>query len=73
MINRKKLVWHPMAEMPDFGRNGDKMRCLLLCSNKGYILPVTMNLDRWKHVGEVHMYPNSVKWTYGDDNQEGVK
>lgn len=64
MIERKVLTWHPITEQPDFGYKGEKMRNLVLCSHRGYISHVTMNLDRWKHVTETHMFPNAVKWAY---------
>jgi len=73
MMDFKNYDWHPMAEQPDFGRGGDKMRNLLLRNDKGYVAPVTMNLERWQHVGEEHMYPKAVKWAYEEQKQEGAK
>ena len=73
MMDFKNYEWYPMTEKPDFGRNGDKMRNLLLRNDKGYV-PVIMNLERWQHVGEEqHMYPKAVKWAYEEQKQEGAK
>ena len=56
--------WKPVNESPNFGKKGDKMVDLLLRSNKGYVVPVTMNKDRWAHLSEPEMFPKTKQWAY---------